>query len=296
MSTSTIFEQEPGRNEKAVKGFAKIVAILIILSVTGMGDVMYITVMQSKFPTGLLLIFCYAGAFSSFLGMIYLLIGKTVMFRPGKQMLASWLLLGVELIIAALNTMLVFQGPNTDGAIGLWAILSPVTPVIVLAGVLIVFFLDPELETKHNNMEMQDSINELERNFKVMQHKTEMNVRVTTLNMTQTFLIEELQKPENIERVRGNAARLLDNMLASVTGVPTHAIAPKAESKTVESTLEPTEAVKLAQTATTSETPKEQNTEPLAVPQEAYVVMPDGTRRAFSEMVEEYSRSSKKKK
>ena len=141
-------ELEEGAHKKAVRGFAKILAVIIILSVAALGDVMYIIEMNNVFKgNGILMTFCYLGAFTSFMAIGYLLIGKSSVFSPGGQMLAAWVVFAAELLIIALNIMLTFNHDRT-GFMGMWAMLSPATPVAHMLGVALIYFLDPEIKPR----------------------------------------------------------------------------------------------------------------------------------------------------
>lgn len=212
-------KHQPTATQGALKGLANLIAVVVIMGVTGLGDIMYLQLMISHFPVGLLLVFCYVGAFASFLAMGYLLIGKTNVFRPGGQMIAAWVLLFVELIMAALNMILVFTGTNhTTGFLSIWLDVAPATPVAVMFGVVIVFFLDPNLQRKHEDMETEDRIHAQEREFILLQAEADMKIRKETLKLTEQFLIEELQHPDNLDVVRGNAARMFAQMMSGFTG------------------------------------------------------------------------------
>lgn len=239
------FEQSPSANMQAAKGLGKLIAIVIILAVTALGDVMYLQLMSAKFPSGgPLLVMCYLGAFASFFAMCYLLIGKTISFRPGAQTIAAWVLLAGELVIGALNVMLVFAGTqHLSGFMEVWYNIAPATPFIIMAGVVIVFFLDPELRKKHEDMEVQDNIDKLERQFKLMQYRTELKLKQKTLNLTEQFLMEELQDASNQEMLRGNAAQMFAQIVSGFSGFE---VTPRIRAaRVVESQ---SQSVQLAQT------------------------------------------------
>lgn len=115
--------REDGANKKAARGFAKFLAIFIILSVAIFGDTMYAIQMQKVFAgNGLLMTFCYIGAFTSVMAVGYLLLGKLTVFEPGGQMWAAWIIFGMELAIIMLNIMVVFNHDKSGpmGTQGFW--------------------------------------------------------------------------------------------------------------------------------------------------------------------------------
>ena len=143
---------EESANRGAARNFAKILAVIIVLTVAAFGDIMYIMEMQRVFTNDQsLLIFCYLGAFTSFMAIGYLLLGKSVVFAPGAQMFAAWIVFGAELLIIALNIMLVFSKDHT-GFMAMWAFISPATPVFHMLGVAMIYFLDPEMKEAHRGL------------------------------------------------------------------------------------------------------------------------------------------------
>ena len=96
-----------GSNTKAVRALMIGLAALVVLSVSGYGTVIYIQLMGKVFPSGPLQIACYMGAAANLVLLVVLLVGKFVWFRPGAHEVASWIVTGVELLVAILNTILV---------------------------------------------------------------------------------------------------------------------------------------------------------------------------------------------
>ncbi len=98
-----------GANTQAVRALMIGLAALVVLSVSGYGTVIYIQLMSKVFPSGPLLIACYMGAAANVVLMLILLVGKFVWFRPGAHEVASWIVTGVELLVAILNMILAYQ-------------------------------------------------------------------------------------------------------------------------------------------------------------------------------------------
>lgn len=219
--TEEIFETEPeSKTKKAGKGLNKIIAVLIILAVAAFGDVMYIVLMSNKFPAGLLLGMCYIGAFTSFGAIGYLLLGKTLSFTPGKQMLASWIVFVGELTIIALNIILVFElGSSLSNIMQVWFQVSPATPVFHMIGVALVFFLDEDLEEKHKDLEMRSQVKKANRAYKLMLHKTAMRVKVKQLKFMETALLEATQGAD-VHSFLGHYGHAMNaNLLEDLTGM-----------------------------------------------------------------------------
>jgi hypothetical protein len=202
---------------KAAKGLGKIIAVLIILAVAALGDVMYIIEMQRVFPGGLLLAFCYLGAFTSFFAIGYLLLGKSVAFRPGAQMLAAWVVFGAELLIIALNIMLVFSG-DRSGPLGIWAMISPATPVFHMLGVALIFFLDPDLKEKHEEMELQARMNRADREYRFALYRSAIDLKYKHLKYTVSALEEAVNSDKSQAFIREHGYRMNAQLLSDLSG------------------------------------------------------------------------------
>jgi hypothetical protein len=205
-------------NGIALRGFAKLLAVIIILSVSIFGDVMYVIEMQKIFQgNGMLIIFCYLGAFTSVLAVGYLLIGKSSVFSPGGQMLASWIALGVEMAVIALNVLLVFTHGKT-GFLGMWAFISPATPVVHMLLVTLVYFLDPHHKIEQLKKELKDKE---ERAHVEYQHALGM-AKVAIKSKQLAFVVREMDtavnSPESQERIADHAASVNDMLLTEMSG------------------------------------------------------------------------------
>jgi hypothetical protein len=244
--------------QKAARGFAKIMAVLIVLAVAAFGDVMYIIEMQKIFSgQGILLVFCYLGAFTSFAAIGYLLLGKSVVFRPGGQMLGAWIVFGVELLIIGLNILLVFN-PDHSGLMGVWAFVSPATPVLHMLGVALLYFLDPELRDKHHAMEIQEKMDKSvrEADFEIFDAGIQLR-RKQTEHLAKA-LEKAVNSPESLAAINNYATGYNLHLLSEMTGmsgisagVPAGLPAPNLNQKVVEADQgsgAKKEAVAMAQT------------------------------------------------
>lgn len=217
---------EEGATGKAVRGFAKILAVIIVLSVAAFGDVMYIQEMSKIFThDSSLMLFCYLGAMTSFMAVGYLLLGKSAVFAPGSQMLTAWIVFAAELIIIALNIILVFD-TNHTGFLAAWAFMSPATPVFHMIGVALIFFLDPELKEKHRDMEMQSRLRDLERKHHFAIAEARMAVKEKHLHYTVRELESAVNSEESQARIAQHATSMNDGLLTELGG----RVLPKDES------------------------------------------------------------------
>jgi hypothetical protein len=218
------FKLGDGDGANAVKGLAKLIAVIVILAVSAFGDVMYIIEIQKLFADkGILLVFCYVGGVAGFLSVCYLLIGKAAVFRPGGQMLASWMAFGAELIVISLNIMYVFTGATT-GPLAAWGFLSPATPAIHMLLIAIVYYLDPELKVKHKKMELQAKIELAQDEYTYAIEMAKLKVMETQLG----HLVEGLSAASNsgttVEAMQAQADRINEQLLTEMGGRPTRVI------------------------------------------------------------------------
>lgn len=230
-------ELEESSTQSGMKKFGRILAIGIILVVAGFGDVMYIRLMSDHFPPGLLMALCYVGAFTSFLAIAYMLIGKSILFAPGLQMIAAWFVFLAELAAIALNIILVFQGDgaNATGFLAVWWQLAPATPVFNMAGVAILYFLDEENKMRHEDMELSwDMKRANRRHFKAM-----ARARLRLQNKQLNFLVTELDRavaaPESLKAIQQTAIELNQYLLGQLSGGRTYRLPSLPAGATVDS-------------------------------------------------------------
>ncbi len=217
-------ELEDSAGQVGMKWLGRVLAIVTILVVAAFGDVMYIQLMTSKFPTGPLLIVCYIGAFTSFLAVVYMLIGKSILFTPGRQMTLAWLIFAIELALIALNIVLVFQadGAGSTGFLAAWLQAAPATPVINMAGVAILFFLDEDGKMKHEDMELAWDMKRANRkHFKAMA-RARLRLQTKQLNFLVTELDRAVAAPESMQAIQRTAIDLNTHLLGQLSGGRTY--------------------------------------------------------------------------
>jgi hypothetical protein len=203
---------------KATRGFAKILAIFIILAVAIFGDVMYCIQMQKIFAgNNLLMVFAYIGAFTSVLSVGYLLLGKSAVFEPGGQMLASWIAFAVEMLIIALNILIVFNHDKT-GPMAAWALISPATPVIHMLLIGLVYFMDPELKEKHRDKELQSKLKQADREYEHAVALARVEVKKQQLAYTVRELGNAINSDASQQRIAQHATNLNDSLLTEMSG------------------------------------------------------------------------------
>src|SRR5579872_1562673 len=167
-------------NAKALRGLMIGLAALVVLAVSGYGTVIYIQLMGKVFPSGPLLMACYMGAFANVVLMLVLLVGKFVWFRPGAHEVASWIVTGVELLVAILNMILAYQlasGNAPTGFVAAWYYIAPISPVFSMVGAIVLIMTSSELRKKHHALEIEEQKERAERDFELSMHEAEMEVR-----------------------------------------------------------------------------------------------------------------------
>jgi len=209
---------EETANKKALRGLAKFLAIFIILSVAIFGDTMYAIQMQKIFAgNGLLMLFCYIGAFTSVLAVGYLLLGKSCVFEPGGQMIMSWVAFAVEMIIIMLNILVVFNHDKT-GPMAAWAIVSPATPVVHMLLIGLTYFMDPELKEEHRDKELQSKIRNAQRKQRIATETAKLLVQEKHLEFTVRELEGAINSPESQARIAQHAHSMNDTLLTEMSG------------------------------------------------------------------------------
>ena len=132
-------------------------------------------------------------------------------------MLAAWIVFGAELIIIALNIILVFSKTHT-GFLGMWAFISPATPVFHLLGVSMLLFLDPEMKEKHKDREMQSRMRDLDRKHQISIMEARMAVKEKHLEYTVRELHGAVNSDESHSRISQHATKMNDELLTEMSG------------------------------------------------------------------------------
>jgi|GEM_PF-5312453 len=225
MATSSRLRKafEESANVTAVRGLMIGLAALVVLVVSGFGTVVYIQLMSKVFPSGPLAIACYLGAAANFLLMIVLLVGKFTWFRPGGHEVTSWIVTGVELLVAILNLMLAFQlgnGGHLSSFLQAWENLAPISPVFSMVGATALIMTSTELRKRHRDLELQDKKDKAERDLELAFHEAEIDVKYKYLGIIQNKLEVELNRPERDLEIADHASMMVSQVLSNLSGMP----------------------------------------------------------------------------
>lgn len=229
-------EIDESASHRGMKKFGRIMAIGVILVVAAFGDVMYIQLMGAHFPGGLLMALCYVGAFTSFLAIAYMLIGKSVLFTPGLQMIVAWFIFVVELVLIALNLILVFQndGQGATGFLQVWWQMAPATPVINMAGVAILFFLDEDSKMHHEDVELAWDIKRSNRRLFKATAKARLRLQNKQLNFLVTEMDRAVASPESMQAIQQTAIEMNQYLLGQLSGGRTYRVPALPTGSTVD--------------------------------------------------------------
>jgi hypothetical protein len=231
MMEDTSFLDERVYNEsasqKGMKWFGRVLAVIIILTIFAFGDIMYLQLMSGKFPSGPLMIMCYIGAFSSFLAVVYMLIGKSGLFTPGKQTIIAWVAVGLELALVAMNIILVFQGTaNATGFLEFWDQVAPATPVVNVAIVMVLYFLDEDMLRRHEDIELQNTIDRYDRKYTKEFHKNRTRIRMRQLDYASKALEQAVNSQESLDYIADFGFDMNAQLLQNLTGKPAPQLRP----------------------------------------------------------------------
>jgi hypothetical protein len=194
----------------------------VVLSVSGYGTVIYIQLMGKVFPSGPLQLACYMGAAANLVLMVVLLVGKFVWFRPGAHEVASWIVMGVELLVVILNMILSYQlasGQPLQSVIAAWYYLAPVSPVFSMIGAIVLIMTSSELRKKHHELEIEERKDRAESEFGMAMHMAEMEVKTQYLGFVKNNLVEELNAPERQVEMKTHAKVLVTQVLSGISGL-----------------------------------------------------------------------------
>lgn len=145
------------RNTKALRTLAITGAALTYCGAVIYGDIMFISVMHTAFPDGLLGTLATAGAVMTAVSAITLPLALHYWFAPGSQFLWGILFWLVDVSALALNAILAYAVATgqSDPWVMQWGSLSPATPLLAVIGWGIAFLLDPSHKLRHAQAELE---------------------------------------------------------------------------------------------------------------------------------------------
>jgi hypothetical protein len=163
-------------------------------------------------------IFLVLGAFCTSASIMALLFGKASWFTPGTQLWIAYIFTAVEVTVNVLNIVIALN-PNL-GIVELWRIFSPATPFVALIGWIFILQVDKSQRERHAQMEMQEQKNDAEREYEMMVHQANMDLKFGYLDQTKQRLQAALNSPMAQSIVEQHAQNLTAQVLNEITGLP----------------------------------------------------------------------------
>jgi hypothetical protein len=207
--------------QRGGKGLLKAAIYLIIAAVSFYGDAVFVW-MNIGHYTGqyavIFQIFLILGAICTSASIMALLFGKASWFTPGTQLWIAYIFTGVEVLVNVLN-IVVALNPNL-GIVDDWRIFSPATPFVALVGWVIILNVDKEQRERHAQLEMQEQISDSEREYEMMVHEANLELKYGYLDQTKQRLHAALNSPQAQSVIEQHAMNLTAQVLNEITGLP----------------------------------------------------------------------------
>lgn len=207
--------------QKGGVGLLKVAIYLIIACVSFYGDAVFVW-MNIGHYTGsyatIFQIFLILGAFCTSASIMALLFGKASWFTPGTQLIIAYIFTAIEVLVNVLN-ILVALNPNL-GIVDLWRIFSPATPFVALVGWIIILQVDKAQVERHADMEMEEQRNASEREYEMMVHGANMELKYGYLEQTKQRLQAALNSPAAQQVIEQHAQNMTAQVLNEITGLP----------------------------------------------------------------------------
>ncbi len=208
-------------NLEGIKFLAQWLGYVTVLGVAAYCDLVFLNIVSVIFPVGFLKIMAAMGAIANFLAVLVLMIGKATWFRPGKQLVFSWILSLAEIAVMVLNVIMAFSLHNgsIDGWLKVWYDICPASPVVSMVGIFMLFQLDQSTEDAHLEMEFDDKRKRMELQYKLAVFKAEMDVKHEYLNETESSVKNYLSSSEHKGHIAAYGKKLSIRVLTDVTGM-----------------------------------------------------------------------------
>jgi len=145
------------RNSKALKSLAIIMASLTYAGAVLYGDIMFISVMHTAFPDGLMGTLATAGAIMTAVSAIALPIALPYWFAPGLQFIWGIIFWLLDIVARGMNAILAYAVATNkaDPWVLQWQQVSPATPLLAVIGWGLAFLLDPSHKLRHAQAELE---------------------------------------------------------------------------------------------------------------------------------------------
>jgi hypothetical protein len=195
---------------------------VVVLGVVGYSEVLYLGIVGTLFPAGVMYAACVLGAFATGISVLCLYAGKTHWFRPGSQLIAAWFFTGLEIVVLIMNDILamaIHNGSQLDQYLSYYRFIAPSVPVLALIGWGVLLYLDPARKIKHARMEMEDRRQAQELEFEEAQFEAQMKLRYKALEIMQQQLEAEVETSASIAHIQAGATRATASAIQQLTGI-----------------------------------------------------------------------------
>ena len=221
MAEQDSFEMEEQATKGAnIKSITMFFVYVIVLSVVGFCEILYVAMLIPAFPDGLIRSVAIAGACATGASAVVLLVGKLHWFSRGKQAFASWCFVAVETIILTMNVLLAVQLHDGHVApwLAMWAQFYPAAPIVAFVGWGLILFLDRDNVVRAFQREQADRQQQEEIKFSAMVHRAKMKTKHQSLKIITGYLDEIMESQPNLAALHKTADKIYDNILTEISG------------------------------------------------------------------------------
>ncbi len=211
------------KNQVGVQAMAKTMSVLILVAGVIYCEVMFLSMVATAFPTGILRIFASIGAIVGGMSVLLLLLAKSFWFTEGVQLIFSYVFTGFEVVFLIANTVLAFElnsGKTVDSWLAMWETFAPATPVVAIVGWTIIWALDASAKRRHALTNIEDEEHEAELDYRRKVHQARIGLRDRFLAQVIADMEEDIQSDHIRGQGRVAASQLAAAALTEVTGVP----------------------------------------------------------------------------
>lgn len=199
------------RNVSGLKTLSITCAAIVYAGAVIYGDIMFLTVMQSAFPSGVMGALAMAGALMTAASALTLPIALHWWFAPGIQYIWGIMFWFFDILILALNSMLAYSQAigNADQWLATWQMISPITPLFAVLGWGIAFLSDPSHKLRHAQIELEADLIDIQadqlreaakaqRVFKLIDEGANAQALSIASNLSQIHVNPNNRKPQPI--------------------------------------------------------------------------------------------------
>jgi len=149
-------------------------SVLVYIAVIAYAEVMFLGIIHVAFPEGLMRYFATAGAISTGIASIVLLLSIHYWLAPGLQFVTGIVYWAIAIIVMILNTALAFQlASNQVDSMRWWLQFSPSTPILNIIFIGILFLLDSSHKMRHMQKEFTNEVNDYYQQQLIDAHKSD---------------------------------------------------------------------------------------------------------------------------